>query len=61
MSDKGSLVFVEVKTRATTAFGLPEEAVGRVKRQRLQRIGAAYMAEKGVSMTWTGASTWSLS
>jgi len=38
-----TLVFVEVKTRAGTAFGLPQEAVGRAKERRLRLLGSAYL------------------
>lgn len=38
------LVFVEVKTRTNVRNGLPCEAVGWKKQQRLLRAGAVYMA-----------------
>nr|BBH88659.1 UPF0102 protein [Thermosporothrix sp. COM3] len=37
------LVFVEVKTRRSTAYGLPEEAVDARKQQRLIRIALYYL------------------
>ena len=37
-----TLVFVEVKTRSRTDFGLPEDAVDAEKRSRLQRAGRDY-------------------
>jgi putative endonuclease len=37
------LVFVEVKTRRGTAYGLPEEAVGRRKQQKLTQIASHYL------------------
>jgi putative endonuclease len=40
----GVLCFVEVKGRAGTRFGLPEEAVDAEKRRRLSRAAAAYLA-----------------
>ncbi|MCB0401927.1 MAG: YraN family protein [Flavobacteriales bacterium] len=43
--DQEQLVFVEVKTRSTGAFGNPEEAVGDRKQQHLQE-GAEYYLEK---------------
>lgn len=46
-----TLVFVEVKTRATETFGAPEEAVDREKRRRLVRAASEYLrrcrAEEG--------------
>ncbi len=38
------LVFVEVRARTRSEYGLPEETVGPRKRQRLQRAARAYLA-----------------
>jgi putative endonuclease len=38
----GWLHFIEVKTRNTLLFGLPEEGVNKSKIKRLMRAGAAY-------------------
>lgn len=40
---KEILVFVEVKTRVSEAFGRPAAAVGRAKRKALCRAAAAYL------------------
>jgi len=37
------IVFVEVKTRRTTSFGLPEEAITARKRQHLLAAAQAYL------------------
>ena len=38
----GWLHFIEVKTRHTLLFGMPEEGVNKSKIKRLMRAGAAY-------------------
>ncbi|MFI5845495.1 YraN family protein [Catenuloplanes sp. NPDC051500] len=44
LSDGDELVFCEVKTRRSAAFGLPAEAVGRSKQRRLRRLACRWMA-----------------
>jgi putative endonuclease len=39
----GDLVFVEVKTRRGSAYGLPEEAITFRKRQKLLQVAAYYL------------------
>ena len=41
--EKGSLVFVEVKTRATKEFGGPAAAVHERKQRQLSRIALLYL------------------
>lgn len=41
--DGGTLCFVEIKARRSTAFGLPQEAVTRQKQQRLIRLAQWYL------------------
>lgn len=42
----GSLVFVEVKTRRSNRFGLPEEAVNRRKQHQMTKAAQAYISKK---------------
>jgi len=44
--DKKTLVYVEVKTRTTRAFGLPEESVGYHKLKFLERASKFYRANR---------------
>ena len=46
--DAGTLVFVEVKTRRSLAFGTPEESVTPRKRARLAKVAAAYLQLHGL-------------
>ncbi len=41
--DGPDLVFVEVKTRRGTAYGLPEEAINARKRQKLVQVASCYL------------------
>jgi putative endonuclease len=41
--DGPTLVFVEVKTRTGTGFGLPQEAVGRHKQRKLRQLAMCYL------------------
>lgn len=43
LRDGDTLVFCEVKTRRTPAYGAPVEAVGEAKAQRLRRLGALWV------------------
>jgi putative endonuclease len=43
--DGDELVFVEVKTRSSVAFGHPLESITAVKLARLRRLAAAWCAE----------------
>ncbi|GGO87553.1 UPF0102 protein [Nocardioides phosphati] len=46
-----TLVVCEVKTRSSTGWGQPLEAVGRQKADRLRRLAAQWMAAHGVRVT----------
>ena len=48
LRDGDVLVFCEVKTRTSTAYGHPLEAVGQVKGDRLRRLAMRWVEEHGV-------------
>lgn len=43
--DEDTLVFVEVKTRTNIDMGFPEEAVDAAKRDKYEKIAAAYLVK----------------
>jgi putative endonuclease len=46
--DGSTLVFCEVKTRRSTAFGEPVEAVVPIKTRRLRQLGAEWLSRSGL-------------
>lgn len=48
--DRGSVVFVEVKTRSRAVRGEPGEAVGRAKKARLVKAASQYLSR---SKSWS--------
>ena len=44
--DQGTLVFLEVKTRSTSDYGSPFEAISLFKQQRLQRLAVYYLSTR---------------
>jgi putative endonuclease len=44
--EKDTLVFVEVKTRTSTAFGLPQLAVTPFKQRQLSKVALYFLKEK---------------
>jgi putative endonuclease len=44
--DGPTLVFIEVKTRATTEFGLPEEAVTSMKQSQIRKIARGFLLDR---------------
>jgi putative endonuclease len=49
--DKGTLIFVEIKSRSSSGFGLPQDAVDRFKQEKLIQVAKAYMAEHHLQET----------
>jgi putative endonuclease len=47
--DGAQVVFVEVKTRTSDAFGRPSDAVTAQKRRRIARVASAFLVKSG----WT--------
>ncbi|WP_169703809.1 YraN family protein [Candidatus Kuenenia stuttgartiensis] len=46
--DRGSIVFVEVKTRGSDSYGPPELAVTEAKKKQIIKMASRYIAEKKV-------------
>jgi len=53
MMDGADLIFIEVKTRTTATFGLPEEAINARKRDHLIQSAEAYLqTHEGLPDSW---------
>jgi putative endonuclease len=50
--DRSTLVFCEVKTRSSTRFGDPSEAVGFTKAARLRRLASQWLEERSGDRHW---------
>jgi len=46
--DKGTLVFVEVKTRKNTSFGIPFAAVTEKKQRQIGRVAQVYLSRNNL-------------
>ena len=46
--DGKTLIFVEIKSRSSSDFGLPQDAVDRFKQEKLIQAAKAYLAEHHV-------------
>jgi putative endonuclease len=49
--DNGTLVFVEVKARASGRFGRPEESVTPAKQAQIRKLAQGYLTAHGLSDT----------
>ena len=47
-NDHGTLVFIEVKTRTSEAFGSPIQGINERKQERLRQLAMRYLAEKSL-------------
>ncbi|MGI9859773.1 YraN family protein [Moorella naiadis] len=47
--DGREMVFLEVRTRSSTAFGTPQESVDARKQLRLRRLAAYYLIARGLA------------
>lgn len=52
MSHDEDIVFVEVKTRSSTQFGDPLNAVDFRKLYRLRKLARIWLSENGISSSW---------
>ena len=48
--DKGTMAFIEVKTRRDNDYGSPQESVTKSKQQRIRKIALTYLKKNG----WEG-------
>lgn len=46
--DGKTIVFIEVKSRSTTSYGLPQDAVTRSKQRRLTHLARWYLKRHGL-------------
>jgi putative endonuclease len=46
--DRGTVVFIEVKARATNQFGTPGEAITPAKQARIARLAKQFLAARGL-------------
>ena len=47
--DRGTIAFVEVKTRNNTNFGFPQEAVGLKKQKKISQVASIYLNQKNLN------------
>lgn len=44
--DNDTLVFIEVRSRSSLAFGLPQESINRRKRHQISKVALEYMIRR---------------
>jgi len=49
--DNDTLVFIEVRTRSSLAFGLPQESINRKKRHQLSKVALEFMIRRKLKNT----------
>ena len=49
--DNDTLVFIEVRTRSSLDFGLPQESINRRKRHQISKVALEYMTRKKLKNT----------
>lgn len=47
-SDKGTICFIEVKTRQSDRFGLPTEAISDSKQRQISKVALMFLKEKNL-------------
>ncbi|MDP3731957.1 MAG: YraN family protein [Candidatus Omnitrophota bacterium] len=47
-SDKGTICFIEVKTRQSDRFGLPAEAISASKQRQISKVALAFLKERSL-------------
>ena len=47
-SDKGTICFIEVKTRQSDRFGLPSEAISASKQRQISKVSLTFLKEKNL-------------
>ena len=46
--DKGTLVFIEVRSKSDSEYGLPYETIGHIKRQHIRKVATAFQVKYGL-------------
>lgn len=47
---KKEIIFIEVKTRSSDEFGLPEEAVNEIKLRKIEKVALTYLNSKKINL-----------